>query len=196
VEGNEKAPRIPPLPESEWSDEQRELLDAIVLDTFGSPAPDVPRSDDNVFTTLARHEGLFKVWLRFGGFLLSRGELPARERELLILRTGFNCGSDYEWGQHVRLAEKLGLPREEIDRVAAGPGAEGWSETDTTLLRAADELHEGAKISDEVWALLVEIYDEHALIEIPMVVGHYTMLAFALNSLGVAPDDGLESLPE
>ena len=190
------APRIPPLPEAEWSDGQRELLDAIVLDAFGSPAPDVPRSDDNVFTTLARHEGLFKVWLRFGGFLLSRGELPARERELLILRAGFNCGSDYEWGQHARLAEKLGLAREEIDRVAAGPDAEGWSEADAILLRAADELHEGAKISDEVWGLLAETYDERALIEIPMVVGHYTMLAFALNSLGVAPDDGLEPLPE
>jgi 4-carboxymuconolactone decarboxylase len=196
VEENEKAPRISPLPESEWSDGQRELLDAILLDTFGSPAPDVPRSDDNVFTTLVRHEGLFKVWLRFGGFLLSRGELPARERELLILRAGFNCGSDYEWGQHARLAEKLGLPREEIDRVAAGPDAEGWSEADSTLLRAADELHEAAKISDETWALLAETYGERALIEIPMVVGHYTMLAFALNSLGVAPDDGLEPLPE
>lgn len=184
------APRIPPLPEAEWSDGQRELLDA-----FGSPAPGLPRTDDNIFTTLARHEGLFRVWLRFGGFLLTRGELPARERELLILRAGLNCGSDYEWGQHVRLAEKLGLPREDIDRVAAGPAAEGWSAADAALLRAADELHEAARISDETWALLAESYEERALIEIPMVVGHYTMLAFALNSFGVPLDEGLESLP-
>jgi 4-carboxymuconolactone decarboxylase len=189
------APRIPPLPESEWTDGQRELLDAVVLDTFGSPAPDVPRTDDNVFTTLARHEGLFKVWLRFGGFLLARGELPARERELLILRAGYNCGSDYEWGQHVRLAEKLGLAREEIERVAAGPDADGWTVADAALLRAADELHEGAKISDKTWALLADTHDEQALIEIPMVVGHYTMLAFALNSFGVLLDEGLERRP-
>lgn len=184
-------PRIPPLPEAEWSDGQRELLDA-----FGSPAPGLPRRDDNVFTTLARHEGLFKVWLRFGGFLLTRGELPARERELLILRAGVNCGSDYEWGQHVRLAEKLGLGREEIERVAAGPDAEGWSAADAALLRAADELHEGARISDATWDALAETYEERSLIEIPMVVGHYTMLAFALNSLGVPLDEGLERLPE
>jgi 4-carboxymuconolactone decarboxylase len=190
MEGNEKTPRIPPLPEAEWSDGQRELLDA-----FGSPAPGLPRTDDNVFTTLARHEGLFKVWLRFGGFLLVRGVLPARDRELLILRAGFNCGSDYEWGQHVRLAEKLGLAREEIDRVAAGPDADGWSAADAALLRAADELHEGAKISDETWALLAGTHDEQALIEIPMVVGHYTMLAFALNSFGVPLDEGLERPP-
>ena len=184
------APRIPPLPESEWSDGQRQLLDA-----FGSPAPGLPRRDDNVFTTLARHEGLFKVWLRFGGFLLTRGELPARERELLILRAGYNCGSDYEWGQHVRLAEMLGLTREEIDRVADGPDAEGWSAADAALLRAADELHERSKIADGTWATLAGIHDEKALIEIPMVVGHYTMLAFALNSFGVPLDEGLERRP-
>jgi 4-carboxymuconolactone decarboxylase len=184
------APRIPPLPESEWSDGQRELLDA-----FGSPAPGLPRTDDNVFTTLARHEGLFKVWLRFGGFLLVRGVLPARERELLILRAGYNCGSDYEWGQHVRLAERLGLSREEIDRVAAGPADEAWSPADAALLRAADELHEAATISSETWALLAETHEERALIEIPMVVGHYTMLAFALNSFGVPLDEGLERRP-
>ena len=95
----------------------------------------------------------------------------------------------------MRLAEKLGLPREEIDRVAAGPAAEGWSATDAALLRAADELHEAAKISDETWALLAEAFDEQALIEIPMVVGHYTMLAFALNSFGVPLDEGLERPP-
>ena len=72
-----------------------------------------------------------------------RGVLPARDRELLILRAGFNCGSDYEWGRTSRLAEKLGIAREEIDRVAAGLDADGWSAADAALLRAADELHEG-----------------------------------------------------
>jgi 4-carboxymuconolactone decarboxylase len=124
-----------------------------------------------------------------------RGVLPAHERELLILRAGYNCGSDYEWGQHVRLAERLGLPREEIDRVAAGPSAQGWSPADAALLRAADELHDSARISDETWALLAETHEERALIEIPMVVGHYTMLAYALNSFGVELDEGLERLP-
>ena len=47
-----------------------------MLDAFGSPAPVCHDSDDNVFTTLARHEGLFKVWLRFGGFLLCGASCP------------------------------------------------------------------------------------------------------------------------
>ena len=182
-------PRIEPLPESEWSDELRPILQAT------PPGFDVRLGDNNIFPTLARHEQLFRAWLPFGGFLLGRGVLGARERELLILRTGFNCSSDYEWGQHVRIAESLGIAREEIMRVADGPDAPGWSPTDATLLRAADELHEHSKIADDTWAALAETHDEQALLEIAMLVGHYHMVAFALNSAGVQLDDGLTGLP-
>jgi alkylhydroperoxidase family enzyme len=183
-------PRIPPLPEDEWGDEVRPILEAEPNTLTGR------LGDNNIFATLARHPGLFKAWLPFGGFLLGGGVLPARERELLILRTGFNCGSPYEWGQHVRISEEgLGMPREEVLRVAEGPDAEGWSEADAALLRAADELHADAKIGDATWAALARTYDERGLIEIAMLVGHYHLVAFALNSLGVELDEGLEGLP-
>ena len=159
------------------------------------PAFDTRLGDNNIFSTLARHPDLFRAWLPFGGALLGGGVLPARERELLILRTGWNCGSPYEWGQHVRIAERLGMPREEILRVCEAPEADGWSTADATLLRAADELHEHAKLSDGTWGRLAETYDERGLIEIAMLVGHYHMVAFALNSLEVDLDDGLEGLP-
>jgi alkylhydroperoxidase family enzyme len=182
-------PRISPLPEAEWDEETRAILDA------RTPGFDVRLGENNIFPTLARHKGLFRAWLPFGGFLLGRGVLPARERELLILRTGFNCGSEYEWGQHARISEQLGIPGEEIDRVAAGPDAAGWTPHDATLLRAADELHADAKISDETWGRLAERYDERGLLEIAMLVGHYHMVAFALNSCEVELDAGLEGLP-
>jgi 4-carboxymuconolactone decarboxylase len=182
-------PRISPLPESEWSDELRHILQAT------PPGFDVRLGDNNIFPTLARHAELFRAWLPFGGFLLGRGVLPARERELLILRTGFNCTSEYEWGQHVRIAEALGIDREEILRVADGPDAAGWAPADAALLRAADELHEQSEISDGTWGLLAEGYDERGLLEIAMLVGHYHMVAFALNSAGVELDAGLEGLP-
>src|ERR1700692_4429202 len=99
--------------------------------------------------------------------------------------TGWNCASPYEWGQHVRLSEALDMDREEILRVAEGPEADGWSPADAVLLRAADELHEQSKISEGTGARLAESYDERALIEIAMLVGHYHLVAFALNSLEV-----------
>jgi alkylhydroperoxidase family enzyme len=181
--------RIPPLPESQWQGRVQSILQA------RPPGLQGRLGDNNIFATFARHEELLRAWLPFGGFLLGGGVLPARERELLILRTGHNCSSDYEWGQHVRISEGLGIEREEILRVAAGPEADGWSAADAALLRAADELHRDAKISDRTWAELAERHDERALIEIAMLVGHYHLVAYALNSLEVELDDGLEGLP-
>jgi alkylhydroperoxidase family enzyme len=182
-------PRVAPLPEAQWPEGLRTVL--------GRRQPPVGArlGENNIFSTLARHEALFRAWLPFGGFLLRAGVLPARERELLILRTAWNCASPYEWGQHVRICEQLGMSREEIDRVAEGPQAVGLSDTDATLLRAADELHESARICEQTWRALNAEHDEQALIEITMLVGHYHMVAYALNSLEVELDDGLEGLP-
>jgi len=169
------SPRIPPLEPAEMDAAQRELLagDALRL---------------NIFRTLVRAPGLFRKWLPFGGKLLAGGKLSARDRELVILRTAYRCGATYEWAQHVAIAQTEGLTRDEIRRVAAGPAAEGWNTADATLLRAVDELHDDHCIGDATWAALANRYGTEQLIELPMLSGHYAMLAGALNSLRVQPE--------
>ncbi len=144
----------------------------------------------NIFMTLVRHPGLFRKWLPFGGKLLD-GKLPARERELLILRTGWRCRSEYEWGQHALIGREAGLTDEELRRIKEGPDAPGWDPFDAVLLRAADELHDDSCISDTTWDALASRYDERQLIEVPMLVGQYHLVSFALNSLGVQREPGV-----
>ena len=168
-------PRIGPLSPDELDDQARELLG-------GAAAPNATAR--NIFATLVRHPGLFRRWMPFGGKLLA-GKLPARDRELLILRTAWRCRSEYEWGQHVTIAQAAGLTREEIERVREGAVAAEWTPFESALLWAVDEMHESARIRDETWRLLSSQYDERQLIEVPMLVGHYHMLAFTLNTLGV-----------
>jgi 4-carboxymuconolactone decarboxylase len=181
-------PRIPPQPPEEWAEDVRPILTANLGDQ--------PRlAELNVFTTLARHPELFKTWIPFAGYLLVGGRLPFADRELLILRTGYNCRAPYEWGQHVRVATSGGIEREVVDRVAAGPDAPGWDERQALLLRAADELHADARISTATWEGLARHLDQQQLIELPILVGHYHLVAFALNSLGVQPEPGLAPLP-
>jgi 4-carboxymuconolactone decarboxylase len=183
-------PRIPPVPPDEWQGEVKKILEAVPSGVEGERI-----GDNNIFPTLAQHPELFRAWLRFGGYLLTSGRLPGRDRELLILRTAVLCRSSYEWGQHVRISLAGGIERETIDRVIDGPDADGWSAHEAALLRAADELHVDSRISDETWAALAETYDTEQLIETALVAGHYQMLAGALNSFGVELDDGLEPLP-
>lgn len=174
----DRPPRIPPLPPEERDEAARELLERLG-----------PAGEYNIFTTLARHPRLFKRWSAFGGVLLS-GELPARDRELLILRTAHRCGADYEWAHHLDIAARAGLSDEEVERVGRGPDAPGWSGLDAALVRAADELHEQQVIADETWGTLAAHYDERQLIEVCMVVGQYHLVAFVLRSLGVEVEDG------
>ncbi len=178
------APRIAPLPAAERRPSAQALLDTVT----------VAGSEANIFTTLVRAEGLTRRWLPFGGRLLN-GKLPARHRELLILRTAWNCQAEYEWAQHVVLGRAAGLSDEEIGRVPGGADA-GWDEHDQVLLRAADELHRDWCVSDPTWRQLAAAYDEQQLIELPMLVGHYHMVAMTLNSLGVALDAGLVGFPD
>ncbi len=180
------SPRIPPLSADQQDDQARDLLGGAVAE--GSPA-------SNIFATLVRHPGLFRRWLPFGGKLLA-GKLPARDREMLILRTGWLCRSEYEWGQHVLLGRSAGLDDGDIDRIMTGPDTPGWSPFDATLLRAADELHDDGHITDATWAALAERYDERQLIEVPMVVGHYHLVSFTLNSLGVQREAGVPGFDE
>jgi alkylhydroperoxidase family enzyme len=142
----------------------------------------------NVFTTLARHRGLFRRWLLFAGALMPGGRLPRAETELLILRVAHNCGSAYEWSQHELIARTAGLSAAEVERVRAGADAAGWSPRQALLLRAADELHATRTISDALWAELRPQLSDAELIELCMLVGHYEMLAMTLNALAVQPD--------
>lgn len=170
-------PRIKPLPIDERAPEVAEL-------------PDL-----NIFGTLARHPKLTSRWSRFGGWLLARGRLSARDRELAILRTGFRCGSEYEFGQHVQIGLDAGLTQDEIDRVVRDPATAGWSDEDAVLLRAVDELHDDNRIGDATWSALAERYDDQQMIELCMVVGQYHLVAMTLNSLGVEREPGVPGFP-
>lgn len=170
-------PRIPPLP----------------LEKRPAEVADLP--DLNIFGTLARHPKLAQRWSRFGGYLLARGRLSPRDRELAILRTGFRCGSEYEFGQHTQIGLDSGVTQEEIERIVLDPAGAGWEDDDAVLLRAVDELHDDSCIGDATWAALAERYDEQQLIELCMVVGQYHLVAMTLNSLGVEREHGIPGFP-
>lgn len=174
-------PRISPLPQSDWSEEQAELLAPIA-----EHGPVL-----HIFATMARHPDAMRAFLGWGNYILSRrNTLPRRERELVILRTGFLCRCGYEWTQHVPIGERAGLTGEEVARIKEGPDAPGWSPADAALLRAADELVGDHAISDATWQALSEHFDQRQLMDVVYSIGEYTQVSMMLNSFGVQLEDG------
>jgi len=171
--------RIAPLTDAEFSDDQKKALEP-----FGGRVL-------NIFRTLVRAPKAFERFNQWGGYILSRrNDLPAREREIVILRTGFLCKSGYEWTQHVPIGQKAGLTDVEIARIKVGAEAPGWSAPDVALLRAADDLHREYFITEPVWAELTKHFNEQQRMDVVFAVGQYTQVSMLLNTFGVQLDEG------
>ena len=171
-----RTPRIPPLAEADRDEDATELIAQA-----GGPAAGAA----HIFATLVRHPGLFRKWLPFGGKLLL-GKLPARDRELLILRTGWNAGPTTS-GPSASHRQGRGRTDEGIERISMG--AEGRVvRVEARLVgrrtNARGRLHQRHHLGG-----LAERYDEVQLIELTMVVGHYPMVTFMLDRPG-RPDRG------
>lgn len=179
-------PRIQPTDDSDWNEDSRPLLEAVRRNS-GRVI--------NVFRTIARHPKLLKRWTVFANHVLGGSTLPPRERELVILRTGFLCGSGYEWAQHATIGRQAGLTDEEIDRIADGPDRESWSDGDSLLLAATDQLVSDKFIDQPTWDALAQRWSEQQLMDLVFAVGQYTLVSMALNTFGVQLEDDTERFP-
>lgn len=187
------AARVQPVDLGQLSDDQREALSPFLDDPR-----DATRSGGkvlNIFRTLAHAPKALTAFLAWGSYILSkRNALSARDRELVILRTGYNCRSGYEWTQHKRIGLDCDLSEAEIERIKAGPDAAGWSEIDCAKLRATDELTANHFVTDETWAALAPLGDKGRM-DLVFTVGQYTQVSMILNSFGIQVEEGWDVDP-
>ena len=170
--------RIAPLPPEQFTQEAQDIADSLRA-FFGSKEEGIPKT----FATMFKHPGLYRGQLQLGLELNQNGKLPPREREMVILRVAWLVRSPFEWGEHVEYGKKLGLTVEEIERITQGSSAPGWNEHDRAVLRGVEELIGDYAVSDETWKVLAKTWNEQQLIELPGLVGSYTLTAMIYNTL-------------
>lgn len=149
----------------------------------------------NIFATLARNPELMARANRLGGRLLWRSSLPGRAREIMILRTAWRSGSEYEFGQHRVIGIEAGLSEEEVSNLAENEIGAGWTGEESSLIALTDELCATNTVSAQVWAAAMDGRDDRQKIELLLLVGFYRMLAGFLNAAGVALEDDLSGWP-
>ncbi|MEZ5735447.1 MAG: carboxymuconolactone decarboxylase family protein [Novosphingobium sp.] len=171
--------RIEPV--TKMSDEIAELLyvSPEVTKNYGARGSGGP----NLYGMLAHNPGLLRLFKPLSSFFGIHGLLPARDREIAILRIAWLNQLPFVWGEHVRLGHKAGLQTEEVERITTGSTAPGWNEHDAAILRAVEELREGSDIGDETWAVLARSWNEGQLVELPVLIGQYQTLGYVQNVL-------------
>jgi 4-carboxymuconolactone decarboxylase len=190
---------LEPLTADEWGDAEYAAVGAL----FGIPGEEVPRAGSgeprdpsrfDILGVLARHPEMSRVFMSYNAFLLQRGELPLRLRELAILRVAHARRSAFFWGEHVRVALAGGLPEEDIARLTHGNGQ--FHDVDRLVLEATDELLTDGRAQAATWQRLVEELDTHQAMELIFVVGTYAMLAMACDTWRLVPPPGSAKLRE
>jgi alkylhydroperoxidase family enzyme len=187
------APRIEPVYLDRLDADQRAALEPFLAADGGKVGGGRVL---NIFRTLAHAPKALTAFLGWGSYILSkRNALSARNRELVILRTGYNCRSGYEWTQHKRIGLDCELSEDEIERIKTGPDAAGWSDLDRAMLRATDELTDHHFVSDAAWAALAPLGDKGRM-DLVFTVGQYTQVSMILYSFGIQVEEGWEVDPD
>ena len=172
--------RVPPLPADEWDDKVDHALSGMLPAERRNPA-----DAGNLLSTLVRHPRLTRAFLRFNNHLLFSSTLPARVRELAVLRVAHRRSCEYEWRHHVDMGREAGLSDDVIEGIQRG---EAIDELDSSVLHAVDELEDKSIVSDSTWAALSEHLDERQRMDLVFTIGCYGALAMAINTFGVEPD--------
>jgi len=167
--------RILPLEPSEWTPAVRAMLDP---SNSGRPVA-------SVYRTFARHPQLYPPRQQLSEYIRLGSTLTARTREMLILRIGWLCRSDYEWSNHEPAGRRAGMTDDEIRGIITGPDAPVWDKLDAAIVRAADELRRDDIIMDATWAALSRHYNTQQLMDVVITAAGYRMVSMALNSFGV-----------
>lgn len=186
--GRLDGPRVEPLPAEAAQASMSAITEAVSTVQEGPVL--------NIFRTLQHHPKLTEAWGEFGRYILTDSTLPPRHREMAMLRIGWLCQSDYEFGQHARIARDIGMTNAEILAITKGPQDPAWTDFERALLKGVDELHAEALISDATWAALSKQYSVQQMMDYIFTVGQYNLVSMALNSLGVEREEGVDGFPE
>lgn len=168
-------PRIPPLDP------------ALLEGRFGSL---------NVTRTIGQNQALLKAWGVFASYILGPDiSLSPRERELAILRVGWNYQASYEWGHHVDIARRIGMAQEDIQAVQQPVAPGHLSDHECRILQAVDDIKATGEIAPATWQGLKQQYSDQQMLDLLFTVGQYTMVCVALKSIKVQLEEGFTGLP-
>lgn len=156
---------------------------------------DMPHNAVNVRATMAHHPEMARAFGGFTNFVLNEATTPRRQRELVILRMGWNCQARYEFGQHTLYGLAHGVTDDEIVAVTRPLTEHPWSDDDRVLLQMTDDLYADDCITETTWGALTERWTVQEVMEFVMAALCYRVVSGFLNSAGVELDEGVPGWP-
>lgn len=151
----------------------------------------------NVFRVMLNHPELAAAVSNLLATLLYKAnKLDLRLRELIIMRIAWRTGSVYEWTQHWRVAEALGIDGESVVAVRDWEDADSLSDADRAVLAATDETIDSGRISNATWhACCAHLPSGTERIELVLAISNWRLFSEMFRSLGIPLEEGVDHWP-
>ncbi|HEY7977222.1 MAG TPA: carboxymuconolactone decarboxylase family protein [Rhizomicrobium sp.] len=148
----------------------------------------LPEKAKEAFDRLPRKLNIFRMWanapemftsgLRFGGNILGRQKLRADLRELIILLVARLERGEYEWVQHVPIAEHAGCRKDQIAALEAARITGGeFSPKEAAMLKLSQEVIRDVRASEATVAEAKKHFSPQEIVEIIITCGFYMTMA-------------------
>jgi 4-carboxymuconolactone decarboxylase len=179
--------RLPPLPDEELTDAQREAVARIASGPRGSLfGPFVP---------LLRSPEMMTRLQLVGEYIRFDSELADDLVELVILTVARHWDQEFEWGYHHPIALSKGLPESVVEAVGEGRRPADASPAVVAVWELVDELLRTRQVSDAAYEAALGAVGETGVIEAVATAGYYSTLAMTMNAARTPPPDGAPRLP-
>jgi alkylhydroperoxidase family enzyme len=142
----------------------------------------------NLYRMLLHSPSVTEGWLAFLTAIRHKAELPARYRELAILRVAVLNGAEYEFEAHVPFALQEGISRAAIDAVRANPATSDLDEADRAVVAYADAMTREIHVPDDVFARIRERFAERDVVELTATIAAYNCVSRFLEALRIDPE--------
>ena len=160
---------------------------------------------DSIASSRGRISGPFSVLLNspeiagraahLGAYIRFESTLSDSDRELAIITAAREFDCHYEWSAHVVMARDAGVSADAISAVANRAGLEELDDADALIIAYGREMFRDKRVSDATYEAAQARFGVQGVTELTATMGYYGMLACALNTFEVLPDEGAEWLP-
>lgn len=117
-------------------------------------------------------------------------ELPADERELVVLATTREARARYAWARHVVRGQEVGTRPEAIEALRIDASIDALTPREQLLISIVRELLRHRTLSQDLFKQASEELGTRQLIEIVTLTGHYHTVSLVLGAFDVPPPEG------
>lgn len=122
--------------------------------------------------------------------IFSQLDIPATEREMVVLVVAHleQCG--YEWAQHVQIALDIGISQAQIEAIATGHfDSEIFNDREKALFEFTRQTVKNVRVDDRAFRNVSAFYSPRQQVELLFTIGSYMMLGRIMEVAQLEVDD-------